>query len=159
MAWRDTLLGLRDELALARQERLALLQEENEEREQIRRQLSELASTLQIEHRLQEMNSVMLDGRGKIETFVSWEISEEDEEIPVGLSDLEFLGSLGDDEEDTDVISLVLSWEEDGLRELDVDVGDSDDGIYLQVAGAEIRQEAEALEDALLEAFRSELEL
>ncbi|MFQ6028009.1 MAG: hypothetical protein ACE5Q6_10995 [Dehalococcoidia bacterium] len=157
MAWRDTLYELRAQLAAARAERLAVLQEENAERQQVQRRLTELVSSLEIASLLQEMNTVMLEGKGKIETFVSWEHSGEEDDAPA--SDLDFLNPFDDEEEDADVISLILTWEEDGEREVDVDVGDSEDGVYLQVAGVEIRQEPQALQDALVEAFRAELEL
>ena len=156
MAWRDTLMELREQLAAAREQRRALAIEENAEREAVRKQLAELVASLEVESLLQEMNTVMLEGKGKIETFLSWEDDSEDEGP---ASDTEFFNSLDPDEEDIDVISLVLTWEEDGERELDVDVGDSDDGLYVQIAGVAIRQERPALEAALAQAFREELEL
>ena len=156
MAWRDNLVELREQLAAARAERMKLANEENAERDQVRKQLTDLVSSLQVSSLLQEMNSVMLEGKGKIETYLSWEDAEV-EEGPE--SDVSFFNSLDSKEEDLEVISLVLTWEEDGEREVDVDVGDSDDGLYIQVAGVEIRQEQPALEAALAEAFRAELEL
>ena len=52
-----------------------------------------------------------------------------------------------------------MIWDEAGEREIVVDLGLSEDGTYLQVNGVDIRMEAEALEQALVEAFRDELEL
>ena len=66
---------------------------------------------------------------------------------------------LEEDEDDSDVITSVLAWEEGGQLEIIVDVGLTDEGTYLQVNGIEIRPERDALEQALLEAFRDELEL
>ena len=43
--------------------------------------------------------------------------------------------------------------------EIAVDLGLSDDGIYLQINEIEIRPEKEALEQGLIEAFRDELDL
>ena len=54
---------------------------------------------------------------------------------------------------------MILTWEERGERELAIDLGVTDDGIYVQVNGIEVRAEREALEPALLQAFRGELEL
>ena len=53
----------------------------------------------------------------------------------------------------------MLSWEEAGDREIAVEVVSDSEGISLQVNGVEIRPEREALEQALVEAFRDELEL
>ena len=60
---------------------------------------------------------------------------------------------------EADVITDILTWEEGGELELAVDLGISDDGIYLQVNGVDIRTEREALEQALIEGFRDELNL
>ena len=65
----------------------------------------------------------------------------------------------GPEEEEGDVIALILTWVEGGERELAVDVGISEDGTYVQVNGVEIRPERAALEAALVEAFREELDL
>ena len=62
-------------------------------------------------------------------------------------------------DEDTDVITTILSWEEGGEMEIAVDLGLSDDGIYLQINEIEIRPEKEALEQGLIQAFRDELDL
>ena len=51
-----------------------------------------------------------------------------------------------------------MIWDEAGEREIAVDLGLSEDGTYLQVNGVDIRPEGEALEQALVEAFRDELE-
>jgi hypothetical protein len=64
-----------------------------------------------------------------------------------------------DDVESGDVITTVLSWDEGEEMEIVVDLGLSDDGTYLQINGVEIRPERAALERALIEAFREELEL
>ena len=64
-----------------------------------------------------------------------------------------------DDDEDTDVITTILSWEEGGEMEIAVDLGLSDEGIYLQINEIEIRPERDALEQGLIVAFRDELDL
>ncbi len=85
----------------------------------------------------------------------SWEDEEEFEEVEDPSARFEDLG----EEEEADVISAVLTWEEDGERELAVDLGIADQGSFLQVTEVDIRPEQQALERALVEAFRDELEL
>lgn len=150
MAWRDTLMELKTELAEYRSQRLRQAEEDQAEIDRQRRELTQLANTLQISGMLGEMNATLLDGKGEIEDLVSWEPEEE------GDGDLEV-----EDEsvEEADVISAILTWDEGGVRELAVDVGISDDGTYLQVNNVDIRPEREALEQALLEGFRDELEI
>ena len=94
------------------------------------------------------MNRTLLDGQGTVEKIVSWEADEEDED-----------GPMAEEEEDADVIALILTWEERGERELAIDLGVADEGVYVQINGIEIRAEREAMEPALLQAFREELEL
>ena len=150
MAWRDTLMELKAELAELRSQRSRQAQDDQVEIDRQRRELTQLADTLRIPELLEEMNSTLLDGKGGMEMIVSWEPMEE------GAEDLEL-----DDEtvEEADVITAILSWEEGGDRELAVDLGISDDGTYLQVNSVDIRPEREALEQALLEGFRDELEI
>ncbi len=149
MAWRDTLGRLREELAEVRAERQRLAAAEDAEIQQQREELSRQATTLGITQLLSEMNATLLNGQGDIETIVSWEAPAEgdDEEV----DDLE--------EEDADLIATILTWEEAGEREIAVDLGLGEDGTYLQVNGVAIRPEGAALEQALAEAFRDELEL
>ena len=147
--WRDTLAELKEELAEARAERMRRDAEENAELQRQRAVLSELVESLEISDLLTEMNRTLLDGGGAIETILSWETEDEDDDM------LPF----GPEEEEGDVIALILTWVEGGERELAVDVGVTDDGTYVQVNGVEIRPEREAMEAALVEAFREELDL
>ncbi len=151
MAWRDTLRSLREELAEVRAERRRQAETDEAEVQRARAELSRLAGSLGIVQLLNEMNQSLLEGRGDIETIVSWEAPAEDD------------GPAGDDseevEDDTDGIATILAWEEAGEREIAVDLGLGEQGIYLQVNGVDIRQETGALEQALVEAFRDELEL
>ena len=150
MAWRDTLMELKAELAELRSQRSRQVAEDQAEIDRQRRELTQLDTTLGITQLLEEINSTLLDGKGEMEKIVSWEPLEGDAE------DLE----LDDDTvEEADVITAVLTWEEGGDRELAVDLGISDDGTYLQVNSVDIRPEPEALEQALLEGFRDELEI
>ena len=150
MAWRDTLMELKAELADMRSQRRRQVEDDQVEIDRQRGELTQLADTLRIPQLLEEMNSTLLDGKGEIEKIVSWEPLEGDGE------DMEL-----DDEtvEEADVITAILTWEEGGDRELAVDLGIGDDGTYLQVNSVDIRPEPEALEQALLEGFRDELEI
>ena len=148
MAWLDSLSELKEELASVRAERLSQNSVDEAEIQKARDELSRLAESLAVSDLLAEMNATLLDGQGSVEKIVSWEIDEEDD----GDQD-------GDPEEDADVIALILTWKERGDRELAIDLGVTDDGIYVQVNGIEVRAEREALEPALLQAFREELEL
>ena len=149
MAWLDSLSELKEELAGVRAERLSQTSVDEAEIQEERDELSRLAESLAVSDLLAEMNATLLDGQGSVEKIVSWESDEKDD------------GDQGGDpeEEDADVIALILTWEERGERELAIDLGVTDDGIYVQVNGIEVRAEREALEPALLQAFRGELEL
>ena len=154
MAWRDTLRGLRDELAEIRGQRQRERQADEAERQAQRLELARIAESLGLSSLLQEMNSVLLNGLGEVENISSWE--EENEEDPdesmLMLGDLEEL-------EDSDYINAILTWEEDGEREIVLDLGFGEQGMSLLVNGVDIRLEQDALEQALVEAFRQQLEL
>lgn len=154
MAWRDTLRGLRDELAEPRAQRQRERQADEVEQQAQRMELARISESLGLSGLLQEMNSVLLDGQGQVENISSWE--EENEEDPdeslLLVDDLEEL-------EESDYINAILTWEEDGEREIVVDLGFGEQGTSLLVNGVDIRLEQEALERALVEAFRQQLEL
>ncbi len=151
MAWRDTLGRLLEELAEVRAERQRQAAAEDAEIQQQREELSRQATTLGITQLLSEMNATLLNGQGDIETIVSWEAPAEggDEDVDDG----------DDIEEEADLVATILTWDEAGDREIAVDLGLGEDGTYLQVNGVAIRPEGAALEQALAEAFRDELEL
>jgi hypothetical protein len=149
MAWRDSLAELKEELAGTRAERLSQASDEDAEIQKEREELSRLADSLGVSGLLSDMNRTLLDGQGTVEKILSWETDEDDEDGGPG----------SEEEEDADVIALILTWEERGERELAIDLGVTDDGVYVQINGIEIRSEREALEPALLQAFREELEL
>ena len=150
MAWRDSLSELKEQLAEVRAERERERGEAEAELQRQRGELSRSADSLGISSLLADMNATLLDGSGDIETIISWEPEEEE------ADDLNF--EEGEEEEESDVIAAVLSWDEGGEREVSIDVGVTDDGTYLQVNGVDTRPEREALESALLQAFRDELE-
>ena len=148
MAWQDSLTELKDELSETRAERRRLFEEEEADIQRERAEITRVVEDLGISALLADMNSVLLDGAGEVETIVSWEEDEEDIVIE---------GE--EDDEEGDAIAAILSWDEGGEREIAIDVGASEDGAYVQVNGVDIRPERGALETALMQAFRDELEL
>ncbi len=154
MAWRDTLRGLRDELAEIRAQRRREMQADEEEQRVQRLELGRIAESLGLTGLLQEMNSVLINGQGEVENISSWE--EETEEDPD--ESLLMLDNLEEPEE-SDYINAILTWEENGEREIVLDLGFGEKGMSLLVNGVDIRLEQEALERALVEAFRQQLEL
>jgi hypothetical protein len=157
MSWQETLQDLRTELTDVRSKRKSRVEEEEAGLQKERDDLSFMAKSLGIDELLSEMNATLLDGKGEVETIIGW--SDDDDEL-----DLEAEISRNGEEptdggEDTDVITTILSWDEGGEMEIAVDVGLSDDGIYLQINEIEVRPERDALEKGLIEAFRDELEL
>jgi hypothetical protein len=155
MAWRDDLLALQRELAAVRTERRQQAEAEEAEHQRDLERLSQLSSSLAIPDLLSEMNQLLLEGKGEIETFTPWDTNEdevEEAEYDLVLDDEDL-------EEEGDVLTVILSWQEDGEREIAVDLGLTDEGVYLQVNGTAVRTERRALEQALVRAFREELEL
>ncbi|MQG11836.1 MAG: hypothetical protein FI716_10075 [SAR202 cluster bacterium] len=157
MTWRETLEGLKQELTDVRAVRQRRVDEDEAGLQKERDDLSRTFQDLGVDGLLAEMNATLLDGKGEIETIVGWESTAEDPDQEAGIS---MNGDEPDeDDEDTDVITTILSWEEGGEMEIAVDLGLSDDGIYLQINEIEIRPEKEALEQGLIQAFRDELDL
>jgi len=157
MTWRETLEGLKEDLNEVRAQRQKQVDEDEAGLKKERDGLSQTARKLGVDGLLAEMNATLLDGKGEVETIVGWESSDEDLDIDPGIS---MNGGEPDDEDDdTDAITTILSWNEGGEMEIAVDLGLSDEGIYLQINEIEIRPEREALEQGLIEAFRDELEL
>ena len=156
MTWRETLESLKEELTNIRAQRQNKVDEEAAGLQKEREDLSNRARELGINELLAEMNNTLLDGNGAIETIVGWVTADDDLELEPGIS---MNGEEPDEDDDTDVITTILSWEESGDLEIAVDLGLSDDGIYLQINEIEIRPERTALEQGLIEAFRDELEL
>ena len=161
MAWRDILVELRDELAEVRARRLQRAEAAEAELGQVRQEMADLSETLGIGQLLTDINATLLEGRGEVETIVSWDQESDDRDSEtelddeLGNSDLE----ADDEDDDEEAITNILSWDEDGDREIAVEIILDEEGVSLQVNGVEIRPEREALEQALVEAFRDELEL
>ena len=156
MAWRDTLRELRDDLSESRAQRQRERQAEAAEQQDQRLELARVAESLGLSGLLQEMNSVLLNGQGQVENISSWEEDNEEDEGPDELSPM-----LGNPEEldESDYINAILTWEEDGEREIVLDLGFGEKGMSLLVNGVDIRLEQPAVEKALAEAFRMQLEL
>lgn len=146
MAWRDSLEQLRAELAQARATRIERLEAYDQEVAAEREELLSRQESLDITSLLTEMNEVLLSGQGEVETTVEWETGE-DEEAPLYEDD------------EADVITTALTWEEGEELEVVVELAMLDEGISLMVNGVQIRQERNALERALIDAFREQLQL
>ena len=145
--WDDNLQGLASELKEARENRDNFIAETEATNEQFKKEIESQFSELGIEDLLKEMNRILLLDSGTVVLTKSWEetsISDEDDE--------------DEDDENTDFISCVLEWFEIDERELAVDLGRDDSGLYLEVNGHEISIEQGALQAALLYAIKEELE-
>lgn len=145
MPWRDSLLQLKSELSTARASRLERLDAFDRQVAAERDELLARQESMRITALVSEMNEVLLDGQGSVETTVEWEAEEEDR----------FEG----EDDMADVISTALTWEEGEELEVLVELAMLDDGLTLLVNGVPIRQDPDALERALLNAFREQLEI
>ena len=146
MPWRESLLQLKDELTAARATRLERLEAFERQVAAERDELRARQESLQIAALVAEMNEVLMDGRGQVETTVEWE-SQEDENLFEGEDDM------------ADVITTALSWDEGEELEVVVELVMLDEGLSLMVNGVQIRQDPNSLERALLSAFREQLEI
>ena len=156
MAFRETLQSLKTELDETRVERHRQSLEEETRRQAQREELSQLAESLAIPALVSEMNKVLLEDSGKVLSYSSWDSPPESAVSSLAVLPL---GEDDDEDDDADYISAELTWEEDGEREIAVDLGIAEEGFYLQVNGIDVRIEREALEQALVEAFREELQV
>ena len=145
MPWRDSLEDLKTELSQARATRMERMEAYDREIAAEREELQSQHESLDVVILLNDMNEVLLDGLGQVEINVEWE--EEDEE------------DIYDDDDVADVISSALSWDEGEELEVVVELAMLDEGISLMVNGVQIRQDRTALERALLDAFREQLQL
>ncbi len=146
MPWRDSLEQLKIELTQTRATRLQRLEEYDREVAAEREQLLSRQDSLEITALLMDMNEVLLDGQGEVESTIEWETGEDGEELVY-------------DDETADVITTALSWDEGEELEIVVELAMLDEGISLMVNGVQIRQDRNALERALIDAFREQLRL
>lgn len=149
--WNEKLNLAASELESAREKRDDIIKETEAAIIRYQVEIETLFTELDVEKLLNDMNKVLFSGSGSLQVTKSWEDSssadtEESEE---------------DDEEvqDTDFISCVLEWEENGERELAVDVGRDESGLYIEVNGHEISMDEETLQAAVLYAVKEELDL
>ena len=146
MAWRDSLEQLKVELTQARTTRMERLEAYDQEVAAEREELLSRQESLNITALLWEMNEVLLSGQGGVETTVEWETGDDEEELIY--------------EDDTaDVITTALTWDEGEELEVVVELAMLDEGLSLMVNGVQIRQDRNALERALIDAFREQLQL
>ena len=148
--WNEKLNLAASELESAREKRDDLIKETEAAIIRYQVEIETLFTELDVEKLLNDMNKVLFSDSGTLQVTKSWEDSssgdtEESEE---------------DDEEvqDTDFISCVLEWEENGERELAVDVGRDESGLYIEVNGHEISMDEETLQAAVLYAAKEELD-
>ena len=148
--WNEKLNLAASELESAREKRDDLIKETEAAIIRYQVEIETLFTELDVEKLLNDMNKVLFSGSGSLQVTKSWEDS--------GSADTE--ESEEDDEEvqDTDFISCVLEWEENGERELAVDVGRDDSGLYIEVNGHEISMDEETLQAAVLYAVKEELD-
>ena len=151
MDWTSELRGLKEELEPLRQERERRTATEEAERQERLAEVKKLFDSLHVEGLLGEMNRVLVNGQGTLEVYTPWDIEESPTDGGEEVAE--------EDEEGEDSMSAVLAWDEGGALEIAVDVGEGPDGFYLQVNGVDIRLEEDAIQQALLRAFREELGL
>lgn len=145
MPWRESLSQLKNEITTARATRLERLEAFDRQVAAEREELLARQESLGITALITDMNDVLLDGQGEVETTVEWETGEDEEPF--------------DDEDAADVITTALTWNEGEELEVVVELVMLDEGLSLIVNGIQIRQDRDALERALLSAFREQLEL
>ena len=145
MPWRDSLAQIKAEMTEARATRMARMEAYDREVAAEREQLLALQQSLEIAALIADMNDVLLDGQGQAETVVEWETEDDDQAF--------------DDDDAADVITTALTWDEGEELEITVELVMLDEGVALMVNGIQIRHDRGALERALLDAFREQLQL
>lgn len=144
MPWRESLSELKAELTEIRATRMARLEAYDNELAAERKQLLDQHQELAIPQLIADMNEILLDGQGEVETVIEWEDQDDDEPY---------------DDDAADVITTALTWEEGDELEIVCELVMLDEGIALMVNGDQIRVERVALEQSLLSAFREQLRL
>ena len=155
MDWSSGLRDVKRDLDELRRQREDRNRKEEAERQKRIAEGTSLFQSLQIEAALREMNSLLLGGQGELEVYSPGDLEEEEveEEAEDVAEDDE------ESEEETDSMFAILTWEEEGTREIAVDLGITPKGFYLEVNGAEVRLEQEAVHQALISAFKEEVGL
>ena len=146
MPWRESLQQLKDELIAARASRLQRMEALDRQVAAEREELLSLQESMQVVALVTDMNEVLLDGQGQVEITVEWE-AEDEESLFEGEDDM------------ADVITTALTWDEGEELEVMVELVMLDDGLSLLVNGVQIRRDPDALQKALINAFREQLEV
>ena len=155
MDWSEEMRQFRIELDSLRLERAQQIDLEEDERRSAIAQMEDAFQTLHVEALLVEMNRYLLDQRGEVNVYLPWDIESQDEIDENRVDEEEY----DETQDDSDVFSAALTWDEEGVREVAVTVGIGVDDLYLRVNGADIRMKDDALRKALLRAFQDELGL
>ena len=167
MAWRDDLLVLRNEVETALARILGEPVEEDAEVIRDRQELYQLATSLQVVQLLLDVNEVVLSGTGRVESTSLMEYYD-DQEFPYAMENLREDAEDEDEEDgeedeeeldDNEELRFSLFWDDATECAVDVELGKSNDRIYLLVNGEEVRPQREVLETAVLDAFRAEMDL
>ena len=145
MPWRESLQQLKDELTSTRASRLERIEALDRQVAAEREELLARQESMQITALVTAMNEVLLDGQGLVENTIEWEAEDEDR----------FEG----EDDMADVITTALTWDEGEELEVLVELVMLDDGLTLMVNGVQIRQDQDALQKALIDAFREQLEI
>lgn len=167
MAWRDDLLVLRNEVETALARILGEPVEEDSEVIRDRQELYDLANSLQVAQMLLDVNEVVLSGTGRVESTSLMEYYD-DQDFPYAMESLRENDEDEDEEDgegqeeeldDNEELRFSLFWDDSTECAVDVELGKSNDRIYLLVNGEEVRPQREVLETAILDAFRAEMDL
>lgn len=176
MEWGEDLRKFRESIEAIRQQPTEPREIGEEELEERLRLIQEAFEDLRPETYLEEMNRVLLDGRGEVEVYLPWvadddeedededEVADEDEEDEDDGDEDD--GDEDEDEDDEDeeeleaqdVSSAILVWD-DGECELAIDVGLEGDRVYWQVNGDDVPTNDVSLREALKKAFAEEVGL
>ena len=148
--WNEKLNLAASELESAREKRDDIIKETEAAIIRYQVEIETLFTELDVEKLLNDMNKVLFSGSGSLQVTKSWEDS--------GSADTEESEEDEEEVQDTDFISCVLEWEENGERELAVDVGRDESGLYIEVNGHEISMDEETLQAAVLYAVKEELD-
>ena len=103
--------------------------------------LERFAGEVAVDEMLNQLNEVLLDGGARLIVNRSWQYEFDEEELS--------------EEDEVDEIVYVLYWHDGEPVEIEVRVGiDEDDSGYVLVEDEEIDDDAESIQEALLDAFR-----
>ena len=174
MEWGEDLRKFRESIEAIRQQPTEPREIGEEELEERLRLIQEAFEDLRPETYLEEMNRVLLDGRGELEVYLPWVADDEDEEDD-GEDEVADDEDEEDDEDEDDedgddddeeeeeleaqdVASAILVWDA-GECELAIDVGLEGDRVYWQVNGDDVPTNDVSLREALKKAFAEEVGL